>query len=79
MAGSRKHGQKNFSKSSRGTDRTDEAIDWINSVGADLLHAGAAEEDLVELSKSAVLEVWPNASFDDELLMITVSSLQEAD
>lgn len=79
MARSQKGGQKKMSKSSRGTDRTDEAIDWINSVGADLLDAGASEEDLVELSKSAVLEVWPNASFDDEILMITVSSLQGND
>jgi len=40
MTGSRKRGQKNLSKSSRSTDRTDEAIDWISSVGADLLDAG---------------------------------------
>lgn len=59
------------------TDRTDEAIDWVNSAGEDLLDAGAAPEDVVGIAKDAVLERWPNATFQDESILAAAEELAE--
>lgn len=58
-------------------DRTDEAIDWLNSAGEDLLDAGADPEGLVEIAKDAVLDHWPNATFQDESILAAAQNLAE--
>ena len=56
-------------KTAPSRDRTDEAVDWITSVGEDPLDAGAEPEDLVEIAKDAVRQRWSTATFQDEELL----------
>lgn len=56
-------------KTAPSRDRTDEAVDWITSVGEDLLDADAEPEDLVEIAKDAVRQCLSTATFQDEELL----------
>lgn len=74
MATSKKSSRK-ARPSNSSTDRTDEAIDWLNSAGGELIELGAEPEDVVGIAKDAVLDRWPSATFREEELLAAAQDL----
>jgi hypothetical protein len=62
-------------KTGKSTDRTEEAIDWLETAGTDLLDAGAAPEDIVAMAMDVVSQAFPGATFRELDLQATAGGL----
>lgn len=67
-----------MSKSKRGSkvnDRTDEAIDWVNSVGYDLAEQELTEEAMADMAIRAVKEAFEGCQIDRDAVVSAAGAI----